>query len=56
MIVGAGDTFLPASSLRRAAELLLGADLLVIGGAGHLVLDEAVDRVASVVSEALGAR
>ncbi|WP_329113339.1 alpha/beta fold hydrolase [Streptomyces sp. NBC_01353] len=56
VIVGAGDTFLPASSLRRAAELLLGADLLVIGGAGHLVLDEAVDRVASVVSEALGAR
>ncbi|MFF5933648.1 alpha/beta fold hydrolase [Streptomyces sp. NPDC012508] len=56
VIVGAHDTFLPASALRRAARRLLGADLLVIGDSGHLVLDEAVERAAMVVSEALGAR
>lgn len=52
--VGAHDAFLPTSSLRRATGLRLGADLLVIGDAGHLVLDEAADRVATVVREALG--
>ncbi|MEJ8658777.1 alpha/beta fold hydrolase [Streptomyces sp. MS1.AVA.4] len=56
VIAGAHDAFLPTSPLRRAAGLLLGADLLEVGEAGHLVLDEAVNRVAVVVSEALGAR
>jgi len=56
VIVGAHDTFLASSRLSRAAGPLLGADLLVIGDAGHLVLDEAANRVASIVSDALGAR
>ncbi|MFG2334320.1 alpha/beta fold hydrolase [Streptomyces sp. NPDC048604] len=56
VIVGAHDAFLPTSSLRRATGRRLASGLLVVGDAGHLVLDEAVDRVAPVVSEALGAR
>ncbi|MFF9013584.1 alpha/beta fold hydrolase [Streptomyces sp. NPDC014870] len=56
VLVGAHDVFLPASALRRAAGLRLGADLLEIGDAGHLALDEAADRVATVVREALGVR
>ncbi|MEU0369683.1 alpha/beta hydrolase [Streptomyces sp. NPDC006283] len=56
VIAGKHDTFLPEPALRRAAGLRLGTDLLVIGDAGHLVLDEAVGRIAQVVSGALGAR
>ncbi|WP_395365922.1 hypothetical protein ACHGLA_33050 [Streptomyces sp. YH02] len=44
--MGAHDAFLPTSPVRRAAGLLLGTDLIVIGDAGHLVLDEAKDRIA----------
>ena len=53
MIHGSRDRVVPLINARLMAALVPGAQLLIIEGAGHLILTDAPDQVADGIAEFL---
>lgn len=51
VVVGAHDVFFPVARLRDVSRDRLGVEPVVVGGAGHLLLEEEPGRVADLVAE-----
>ncbi|MEV6395461.1 alpha/beta hydrolase [Streptomyces sp. NPDC051907] len=54
VVTGEHDVFLPPRRLRAAVRHKLGVELGVVEGAGHLVTEEAPDRLADLVGRVAG--
>jgi pimeloyl-ACP methyl ester carboxylesterase len=54
IVHGTHDVVVPALNARLMARLIPGAELVLVAGAGHLILDTHADRVAAAISGFLG--
>ncbi len=51
VIWGTDDTWIPVDRAHRLAEMIPGAELHLIDGAGHLIMEDRPDELASIVAE-----